>query len=121
MARILIVEDDKNLVKLLEFNLKKEGYEVLIAYDGEEGLQKARKEKPDAIILDIMLPKLDGYKICRLLKHDKKYKNIPIIMLTAKTTEKDETIGLASEADFYIKKPYKPKELLERLKVVLKE
>jgi DNA-binding response OmpR family regulator len=119
VARILVIEDDKNLVKLLEFNLSKAGYDVSSAYDGIEGLHKARTEKPDVIILDIMLPKLDGYKISRLLKGDKKYKDIRILMLTAKTTEKDEELGRGSEADFYMRKPFEIKELLERIEVLL--
>ena len=91
--KILVVDDEADLVETLRFPLEMEGYQVLVSYNGEDGLNKARAENPDLIILDLMLPKLDGYKVCRLLKFDERYKHIPILMLTAKTQEKDKILG----------------------------
>ncbi|MDY6864046.1 MAG: response regulator [Thermodesulfobacteriota bacterium] len=110
--RVLIVEDEKDIQELLQARLESEEFECLLAKDGEEALQKARKEMPDLILLDIMLPKMDGYKVCRLLKFDEKYKHIPIIMLTAKTQEADRLMGLETGADEYVLKPFEWKDLL---------
>lgn len=118
--KVLIVDDEVDLVETIRFPLEMEGYTVLVSYNGEEALNKARKENPDLIILDIMLPKLDGYKVCRLLKFDERYKNIPIIMLTAKAQEKDKIIGTKTGADEYITKPFELEELLEKVRSYLK-
>jgi DNA-binding response OmpR family regulator len=96
-----------------------EGFDVLVSYNGEDALNQARKEKPDLIILDLMLPKLDGYKVCRLLKFDEKYKHIPILMLTAKTQEKDKILGMETGADDYITKPFEMDYLMEKVKAHL--
>jgi DNA-binding response OmpR family regulator len=104
--RVLIVDDEPDIVESIKFNLEIEGIECLEAYDGEEALLKAKKENPDLILLDIMLPKMNGYKVARLLKFDESYKNIPIIMLTARTQEKDIEIGEETGANEYVTKPF---------------
>jgi two-component system alkaline phosphatase synthesis response regulator PhoP len=108
--KILIVDDEADLVETVRFPLEMEGVSVLVSYNGEDGLNKARRESPDLIILDLMLPKLDGYKVCRLLKFDEKYKHIPILMLTAKTQKKDKILGMETGADEYITKPFEMDE-----------
>lgn len=113
--KILIIDDEVDLVETIRFPLELEGYQVLVAYNGEEGLHLARKEKPDLIILDLMLPKIDGYKICRFLKFDEKYKHIPIIMLTARSQEKDRLLGKETGADEYITKPFDLDNLLKKI------
>jgi two-component system alkaline phosphatase synthesis response regulator PhoP len=117
--KILIVDDEVDLVETVRFPLEMEGFNVLVSYNGEDALNKARKESPDLIILDLMLPKLDGYKVCRLLKFDEKYKHIPILMLTAKTQEKDKILGMETGADEYITKPFEMDDLLEKVKTYL--
>jgi DNA-binding response OmpR family regulator len=117
--KILIVDDEVDLVKTIRLSLETEGFMVMASYDGEDALNQARKENPDLIILDIMLPKFDGYKVCRLLKFDKKHKHIPILMLTAKTQEKDKTLGMETGADEYITKPFDVDELLAKVKSYL--
>jgi DNA-binding response OmpR family regulator len=117
--KILVVDDEVDLVKTIQFSLETEGYKVFVSYNGEDALHQARKENPDLILLDIMLPKLDGYKVCRLLKFDEKYKHIPILMLTAKTQEKDKTLGMETGADEYITKPFDIDELMEKVKTYL--
>ncbi len=102
--KILIIEDYKNIVEVLTMRLSSMGYAVISAKDGQEGLTLARKEKPDLIVLDVTLPKINGYKISRLLKFDSKYKDIPIIMLTSRETKLDEQTGLETGADVYIYK-----------------
>ena len=117
--KILVVDDETDLVETLRFPLEMEGFEVLVSYNGEDALNKARKEIPDLILLDLMLPKLDGYKVCRLLKFDEKYKHIPILMLTAKTQEKDKILGKETGANEYITKPFEMDHLLEKVKTYL--
>jgi len=117
--KILIVDDEIDLVETIRFPLEMEGYQVETAYNGEEALNKARNGNPDLILLDLMLPKLDGYKVCRLLKFDEKYKHIPILMLTAKTQEKDRILGKETGADEYITKPFEMTELIEKIKTHL--
>lgn len=117
--KILIVDDEVDLVETLRLPLEMEGYTVLVSYNGEDALNQARKENPHLIILDIMLPKLDGYKVCRLLKFDERYKHIPILMLTAKTQEKDKILGAETGADEYITKPFDIDELIEKVKSYL--
>jgi len=114
--KILIVDDEADLVETIRFPLEMEGFKVLAAYNGEEGLNQARTEKPDLILLDLMLPKLDGYKICRLLKFDDRYKHIPIFMLTAKTQEKDKILGKETGADEYFTKPFDIDGLIAKIK-----
>lgn len=118
--KILFVDDELDLVKTIRFSLEVEGFNVIVSHDGEDALNKARKENPDLILLDIMLPKLDGYKVCRLLKFDERYKHIPILMLTAKIQEKDKLLGKETGADEYITKPFDIGELLEKIKSYLR-
>jgi DNA-binding response OmpR family regulator len=117
--KILIVDDEVDLVETVRFPLEMEGFNVLVSYNGEDALNQARKEKPDLILLDLMLPKLDGYKVCRLLKFDERYKNIPILMLTAKTQEKDKALGMETGANDYITKPFDLDKLVEKVKLYL--
>ncbi len=119
--KILIVDDEVDLVETVRFPLEMEGFNVLVSYNGEDALNQARKEKPDLILLDLMLPKLDGYKVCRLLKFDERYKNIPILMLTAKTQEKDKALGMETGANDYITKPFDLDRLVEKVKSYLKQ
>ena len=118
--KILLVDDERDLVETVTFRLEASGYEVLPAYDGREGLDKARKEKPDLIILDLMLPRMDGYKVCRMLKFDEKYKKIPIIMFTARAQQSDIEMGKEVGADAYITKPFEPQALLDKIEELLK-
>jgi two-component system OmpR family response regulator len=117
MAKILIVEDDRNLLDILKYNLRKEGYNAVTAIDGAEALDVARREKPDLIILDVMLPKLSGFEVCRILR---KEMTVPILMLTAKTEEVDKIVGLEIGADDYMTKPFSMRELLARLGAMLR-
>nr|MBU1328602.1 response regulator [Candidatus Omnitrophota bacterium] len=119
--RILVVDDEEDILNVLRFRLEANNYEVLSASDGQEGLNRARSEKPDLIILDLMLPKLDGYKVCRMLKFDETYKAIPIIIFTARAQKKDEEIGMEMGADAYISKPFEPDVLLGKMKELLEK
>ena len=114
--RILIIEDYNNIVEILTMRLNAMGYAVISAKDGQEGLTLARKEKPDLIVLDVMLPKMNGYKISRLLKFDSRYKDIPIIMLTSRETKRDEQIGLETGADEYVYKSDRTGKLLKTIR-----
>ncbi|MFH0739102.1 MAG: response regulator [Candidatus Omnitrophota bacterium] len=113
--RILLIEDEVDLLEMLKFRLEANNYEILTASDGHQGLVKARKEKPDLIILDLMLPKMDGYKVCRMLKFDNKYKHIPIIIVTARAQESDEKLGYEVGADVYLTKPLESQLLLQKV------
>ena len=117
--KILIVDDEVDLVETIRFPLEMEGYTVLVSYNGEDALNQARRERPHLILLDLMLPKLDGYKVCRLLKFDEKFKHIPILMLTAKTQQKDKSMGMETGADEYITKPFDMEELMKKLRSYL--
>lgn len=119
--KILLIEDEPDVLKTSRIFLESEGFKVLAATDGIEGLAKARAENPDLIVLDIMIPKLDGYKICRLLKFDEKYKHIPIIFFTARAQDSDEQMGKDVCADAYIKKPFDPQVLIVKIQGLLKE
>lgn len=115
--KVLIVDDEKAIVDILEFNLKKEGYTVLKAYDGESGLEIIFRENPDLILLDIMMPKVDGFQVCRKVREKM---NIPIIMLTARAEEVDKVLGLELGADDYVTKPFSIRELMARVKANLR-
>jgi two-component system alkaline phosphatase synthesis response regulator PhoP len=117
---ILIVEDEKDIAKMIEYNLKKEGYKTLSVHDGEDALDYAHSKNPDLIILDIMLPGIDGLEACKSLRKGDKTKKIPIIMLTAKSQESDKVIGLELGADDYMTKPFSPRELVARIKAILR-
>lgn len=119
--RILIVDDEAQMVEMLKMRLEASDYDVIQALDGQAGLEAAKKEKPDLIILDLMLPKIDGFKVCRMLKFDEKYKTIPIIMFTARAQEADKKIGEEVGADAYITKPFEPQILLGKIKELLGE
>lgn len=118
--RILIVEDDKHISKLVKYNLEKTGYVCTIAVSGEEAFGVLDKEQIDLIILDIMLPKMDGFEVCRSIKQESKFKNTPVVMLTAKGEEVDRIVGLELGADDYIVKPFSPRELVLRVKAILR-
>jgi len=121
VKRILIVDDEVQLVEMVKMRLESAGYETIVAYDGQEGFDKAKKDKPDLIILDLMLPKMDGYKICGLLKNDARYAKIPIIMFTARAQEEDMKLGKDLGAEEYVTKPFDPKILLSKIKELLGE
>ena len=115
--KILVVEDDKDIVRLLKYNLEKEGYRVVAASDGESGLAAARKERPELLILDVMIPKLDGFELLKMLRRESR---APILMLTARKEEVDRVLGLELGADDYVTKPFGVRELLARVKALLR-
>jgi DNA-binding response OmpR family regulator len=116
-SKILVVDDDRNIVDLVRLYLERDGYRVLVAYDGLEALKLARQRRPDLIVLDLLLPEVDGLDVCRILQAESE---VPIIMLTAKTTEEDKLIGLELGADDYVTKPFSPRELVARVRTVLR-
>jgi phosphate regulon transcriptional regulator PhoB len=118
--RILVVDDEKDLVELVKYNLEKEGFEVAVAYDGEGAIATGEREIPSLIVLDIMLPNIDGLEVCRRLKRNPVTAHIPIIMLTAKGEEADRVVGLELGADDYVVKPFSVRELIARVKTVLR-
>ena len=115
--KVLVVEDDQTLLEALKYNLTKEGYDVVTATDGAQALEIARSQKPDLIVLDLMLPKISGYEVCRILRKDM---SVPILMLTAKAGEVDKIVGLEIGADDYMTKPFSTKELLARIRALLR-
>jgi two-component system phosphate regulon response regulator PhoB len=116
--RILLVEDERALTEVLAYNLKREGYEVIIAHDGQEGLRKAQTLLPDFIILDLMLPVLSGLEVCRELRAGERTRTIPLLMLTAKAEETDQIVGFSLGADDYVTKPFSVKVLIQRIKAL---
>lgn len=116
--KILIVDDEQSIRTLLDYNLIQAGYKTVMAIDGEEAIEKTEQEKPDLILLDLMIPKIDGIEVCKLLR--KRHINIPIIMLTAKSEELDKVLGLEIGADDYMTKPFSPREVMARVKAVLR-
>ena len=121
MKKILIVDDEQDIVESLKFVLETEGYECYTAFNGDDGLKSAKEIVPDLILLDIMMPKMNGYKISRLLKFDNKYKNIPILMVTARTQDEDKLIGEETGADEYITKPFELDDIVKRVDKYLKK
>ena len=120
--KILVVDDDRQLLELVTLRLTAHGFEVITAADGQEALEKARRDKPDVIILDLMLPTLNGYEVCTMLKQDTKYQEIPIIMCTVKTEGKGEQLAFACGADAYVRKPFQADMadmLLEKIQAIL--
>lgn len=120
MAAILVVDDEEPIQELLRFNLEKEGYRVRLASDGLEALEVIEKEPPDLVVLDLMLPGIDGLEVCRRLRTNPKFQELPVIILTAKGEEIDKVLGLELGADDYITKPFSPRELLARIKARLR-
>jgi two-component system alkaline phosphatase synthesis response regulator PhoP len=118
-AKILVVDDEVYILHILDFILGAENYDVITASNGEQALQKVRDENPDLIVLDIMMPKLDGYETCRIIKNDPKTKLIPVILLTAKGREVDQKLGKEVGASDYITKPFSPSKLIERVQAIL--
>jgi len=118
--KILAVDDDPDILKLLQYNLEKEGFSVITAANGQEALRLVRSQPPQAIILDLMLPEVDGLEVCRQIKRDESLSRIPILMLTAKGEEVDRVVGFELGADDYITKPFSPRELVLRVKAILK-
>jgi len=122
--KILIVDDDPDLVEAVSIILESKGYEVVAAYDGVEGLKKARSENPDLIVLDVMMPNKDGYEVCKELKADEKYRAIPILLLTAvveniPSSKYTQQMGMETEADDYVDKPVEPDELVKRVEALI--
>ena len=118
-GRILVVDDEIYIVHILDFSLGMEGYEVVTALDGEEALRKVKEAKPDLIVLDIMMPKMDGYETCRALKSDASTRDIPVILLSAKGRNVDMQQGYDVGADDYITKPFSPRKLVDRINAML--
>ena len=119
MKKILIVDDEQDIVESLKFVLEVSGYVCYTAFNGEDGLRLAKEIMPDLIILDVMMPKINGYKISRLLKYDNKYKDIPILMITARSQDEDKVIGEETGADEYITKPFVVDDVVQRVKSYL--
>jgi len=117
---ILIIEDDKNIIELVKYNLEEEGFRVRTATKGNTGLEMALKERPALVILDLMLPEMNGLEICKILRQNEKTRLTPIVMLTAKGSESDKVVGLELGADDYVTKPFSPRELMARIKSVLR-
>jgi len=117
VSSVLVADDEKNIVQLIKLYLGNEGFRVETAFDGQEALEKARRFKPDLVVLDLMMPKLDGLEVCRRLR---KESNVPVIMLTARTDDVDKVVGLELGADDYVTKPFNPRELVARVKAVLR-
>ena len=120
VKQILVVEDEEDILELVSFNLKKEGYQVKGVTSGEEALQEVRREVPSLIILDLMLPGVDGFDVCKSLRNDFRTKAVPVIMLTARSEEADIVIGLELGADDYLTKPFSPRELIARVKAIFR-
>ncbi|MCK5082345.1 MAG: response regulator [Candidatus Omnitrophica bacterium] len=119
MPRILLVDDEVQLVTMVQMRLEANGYEVVTASNGQEGLDKAKSENPDLIMMDVMMPKMDGYKVCGLLKNDTRYSKIPIILFTARAQQDDKELGGEVGADAYITKPFEPPMLLAKIEELL--
>ncbi len=118
--KILVVEDENDILEVIQYNLAREGYKVTCTRDGDQGLTRIKRDAPDLVILDLMLPGLDGIEVCRRIKQDPITNGIPVIMVTAKSEESDVILGLGVGADDYLTKPFSPKELVARVKTVLR-
>src|SRR5438105_1396537 len=119
--KILVIEDERALVEVLAYNLEREGFDVLVAHDGQDGLRQAQLKLPDLVVLDLMLPVKPGLEVCRELRTGARTRDIPIVMVTAKAEESDELVGFAVGADDYVTKPYSIKVLIERVKKELRK
>ena len=118
-TKILLVDDEPSLVKVVTRRLEAEGFDVCIAMDGEEAIRQVSAENPQLVILDVMLPKMSGYEVCRKLKADPHYRSLPVLMFTAKVLERDEKIGFEVGADAYVRKPFRAPELIEKIQELL--
>jgi two-component system alkaline phosphatase synthesis response regulator PhoP len=116
--RVLVVEDERDVAELIRYNLSKEGYDVILAPTGADALKEVRAARPDVVLLDIMVPQLNGWEVCRRLKHDAETRNIPVIMVTGRVEEGDKVLGFEMGADDYVTKPFSPRELLARIRAV---
>jgi two-component system, OmpR family, alkaline phosphatase synthesis response regulator PhoP len=116
--RVLVVEDERDVAELIRYNLSKEGYDVILAPTGTDALKEARAARPDVVLLDIMVPQLNGWEVCRRLKHDAETRNIAVIMVTGRVEEGDKVLGFEMGADDYVTKPFSPRELLARIRAV---
>ena len=116
---VLVVDDERHIVKILQFNLAKNGYNVLCAFDGEEALDVLSRQRPDLVILDVMMPKMNGYQVCEAIKGDPETTDLPVILLTAKGQEIDRESGLAKGADRYVTKPFSPRNIIQTVKELL--
>jgi len=121
MAKILIIDDEVQLIQMVQIRLEANGYDIVAAYAGEEGIEKVKSENPDLIILDIMMPKMDGFEVCKILKNDPQYSKIPIIFLSAKTQEEAMEIGKEKGADAFLKKPFETPDLLAKIEELLEK
>jgi len=119
-GKILVVDDENYILHILDFSLGAEGYEVITAEDGEEAVRKCREEKPDLVVLDVMMPKMDGFEACRTIKRDTETADIPVILLSAKSRDIDQKQGYEAGADDYITKPFSPGRLVDRVHGLLK-
>jgi two-component system alkaline phosphatase synthesis response regulator PhoP len=117
---VLVIDDEKDLIELVRYNLENEGFSVISAVDGESGLLLAANKKPDVVVVDLMLPGIDGFEVCRCLRAESATSRLPIIMLTAKTSDSDRIVGLELGADDYVTKPFNPRELTARIKAILR-
>jgi two-component system alkaline phosphatase synthesis response regulator PhoP len=117
---VLVVEDEQDVAELIRYNLAKEGYEVRLAASGVEGLKQARETRPDVILLDIMVPQLNGWEVCRRLKQDPETRGVPVIMVTGRVEEGDKVLGFEMGADDYVTKPFSPRELVARIRAVMR-
>ena len=120
-GKVLVIDDEEYIQHILNFSFGAEGYDVLTASDGEEGISKAKNERPDIIVMDIMMPKMDGYEACKRIKADPETKDIPVILLTAKGREADRKLGADAGADDYVVKPFSPGRLIERVEGMIKK
>ena len=121
MSKILVIDDETQLIEMVQMRLEAAGYEVITASDGQEGLDKAKSVEPDLILCDVMMPKMDGYKVCGLLKNDSRYSKIPLILFTARAQQDDQDVGDEVGADAYITKPFEPPVLLAKIKELLEQ
>lgn len=119
-STVLVIDDEADLIELVRYNLEKEGFEALTASDGQSGLQIAQRRKPEVIVLDLMMPGMDGLEVCRRLRTDERTSHIPLVMLTARAAEMDRIVGLEMGADDYVTKPFSPRELVARIKAILR-
>jgi len=120
LGRVLVVEDERDVAELIRYNLGKEGYDVVITASGTDAVKQARETRPDIVLLDIMVPHLNGWEVCRRLKQDAETRNIPVIMVTGRAEEGDKVLGFEMGADDYVTKPFSPRELVARVRAVLR-